>query len=78
MTVYRTVYTVEVFSQGPFEVPEETDWLAEINYAITDGPCIGNVDHVSTEIVPADKVGAEMHRIGNDGSFFDDVAGNAT
>jgi hypothetical protein len=73
--IHRTVFQVEVFSRGPF-VPNGGDSdpfdLAEINYAITEGGCIGMVERVSSEIVPADKVEAEMLRIGNDGTFFDD------
>lgn len=72
--VHRTVFTVEVFSEGPFDADGSDDGpfpLAEINHAITDGDCIGMVDRVSAEPVPADELEAHLLRIGNDGSFFD-------
>lgn len=69
--VYRTVYTVEVFSRGPYEPIGSEEELAQINYDITYGDCIGNVECRSTEIVPPEKIEAELLRIGNDGSFFE-------
>lgn len=72
MDVYRTVFTVEVFSRGPYVVPEEFDALADISYAITDGPHIGWVEQTSQEIVPPADVEAHMLRIHNDGSFFEE------
>jgi hypothetical protein len=74
MSIYRTVFQVEVFSEGPFQAEGGNDDpfdLATINYVITHGECIGNVEQVSQEIVPTDKVKAELLRIGNDGHFFD-------
>jgi hypothetical protein len=73
--IHRTVYTVEVFSRGPFH-PDGGDNdpfdLAEINYAITEGDCIGNVEISHQMIVPPEAVEGELLRIGNDGSFFDE------
>lgn len=71
--IHRTVFTVEVFSRGPLELADGTDWLAEVNYQITDGPCIGNVERTTIEVVPPEQVEATMRRIGNDGSFFDPI-----
>lgn len=74
--IYRTVYQVEVFSEGPFQSASRDDdpfGLKDIDYAITDGDCIGNVELVSDEIVPPEKVEQELLRIGNDGTFFEGV-----
>jgi hypothetical protein len=67
--IYCTVFRVEVFSRGPYNDPFD---LAEINYAITDGDCIGNCERISSAIVPPEKLDDELCRIGNDGTFFDD------
>lgn len=75
--IYRTVFTVEVFSRGPFESPDDENLsdLAAIDYAINEGDCIGSVDQTSSELVPADEIEAHLLRIGNDGAFFtDDLA----
>jgi len=57
-------------------VPKSTPgpWRAgrSINYAITEGSCVGNVEQVSSEIVPPERVKADLVRIGNDGSFFEE------
>lgn len=74
--IYRTVYRVEVFSQGPFDDGVgngDPFGLAQINYAITEGDCIGNVEVVSAEQVPPNEVQAHLLRIGNDGTFFEEV-----
>lgn len=73
--IYRTTYKVEVFSEGPFQPnagPGDPFDLETINYEICEGPCIGNVEMVSAEVVPPEQVEAELLRIGNDGSFFED------
>ena len=68
--IFRTVYEVEVFSVGPFATdPEESDLLA-IDYAISEGDCIGSVSRTSSEPVPPDKVRDHLLRIGNEGDFF--------
>lgn len=66
--IYRTVFTVEVFSEGPWDGGSN---LTRIAYAIDEGDCIGNTEQTSAEIVPPDQVEAHMLRIGNDGSFFE-------
>jgi hypothetical protein len=79
VAVYRTVYQIEVFSEEPFEARgDSTDPfdLQAISWAITDGECIGNVEQVTQEIVPTEKVKAELLRIGNDGHFFDYLGDN--
>ena len=76
-SIYRTVYEVEVFSEGPFEVNGHGDSdpfdLEAISYAITDGECIGNVTRKDSAVVPPSKVRDELLRIGNDGGFFEFV-----
>lgn len=71
--IYRTVFQVEVFSEGPF-LPEGGDDdpfdLDTINYAIMEGDCIGSIQRVSEEVVPVEDVRDELLRIGNDGEFF--------
>ena len=48
------------------------EWdLSDLEYAITDGDCIGSVDHDSTEEIPALEVEKELISLGNDGTFFD-------
>ena len=69
--IYRTVFEVEVFSEGPYQLAPETDWLTQVAYDITDGLWIGNVEQASTEVVPPGQVRQHLIRIGNDGSFFD-------
>lgn len=74
--IHRTVFQVEVFSDGPLLLSGSSDDpfdLAAINYAITEGDCIGSVETVSTEVVPTDKVEENLLRIGNDGTFFESV-----
>lgn len=74
MTIVRTVFQVEVFSEGPFSAggtDNDPFGLNEIAYAITEGDCIGSIEEISSDVVPASKVTSELLRIGNDGSFFE-------
>jgi hypothetical protein len=68
--VYRTMFTVEVFSRGPLDVSTLT--LDDIAYEITEGNCIGDYYAASQDVVSPDDVVSEMIRIGNDGTFFED------
>lgn len=72
--VFRTVFQVEVFSKGPLELAVRDDDpfnLKAIDYEICEGDCIGMVDEVSSEQIPAADLEAHLIRIGNDGGFFD-------
>lgn len=72
--IFRTVYQVEVFSEGPFEAAggdNDPFDLSAINYAICEGDCVGSVNQVSSEVIPSELVASELIRIGNDGSYFD-------
>ncbi|MHB1711533.1 MAG: hypothetical protein ACYCV7_09035 [Acidimicrobiales bacterium] len=77
-TICRTVFQVEVFSEAPLP-PDGGDMdpfnLAQINYAICEGDCIGNVEEATSEAVPDGEVEAHPLRIGNDGSFFGSLDG---
>jgi len=76
--IYRTVFTIEVLSDGPLNLAMRDDDpfdLLAINYEITDGDCVGNVRQTLSEIVPTDKVRDELVAIGNDGTFFDSLIG---
>lgn len=70
--IYRTVYQVEVFSEGEYEPHDDDNMsdLTSIDYDITYGDHIGNVKQISSEIVAPADVEKEMLRIANDGSFF--------
>lgn len=73
--IYRTTYTLEVFSRGRLTVQgndRDPFDLEAINYAITEGDCIGQVHWENEEVVPSDELEAHLVRIGNDGSFFED------
>ena len=75
MDVYRTLVTVEVFSRGPFYVgalDEDPFGLQEINYAITEGLCIGDVEVEASQRVPPEQIKDHLLRIGNDGTFFEE------
>lgn len=65
--VFKTVYEITVLSEGRFL----SDSLQEIEYAITDGDCIGSFEEVSSQEVPKSEVPELLVSIGNDGTFFD-------
>lgn len=74
--IYRTVFQVEVFSRGPFDLsttPDTVSDLAAIDHEISEGPCIGYIEQVSSEVVAPENVDAELIRIGNDGTFFEEI-----
>lgn len=75
MKIYKHVLSVVILSeQETLEDALGGEWdLKDVEYAITDGDCIGDVQHESTEMVPASKVVSELIAIGNDGSFFGDL-----
>lgn len=68
--VHRSVYQVEVFSRGPFDTGmSEVSVLAQIDYAISEDDCVGHVQLLSEEVVPAGELRGHLLRIGDDGSF---------
>jgi hypothetical protein len=69
VTIYKTTFTVTVFSQDTPAVDLES--LSAIEYAITEGDCIGDLAVASVEEVPEDTLRDELVAIGNDGTFFD-------
>lgn len=70
--IVRTVFTVEVFSRGAYEVRDDDNLhdLEAIAYDISQGDHIGDVTWTSAEIIPTGKVAEHLLRIGNDGTFF--------
>ncbi len=53
--------------------PDEGYWTLEnLGAYMTHGEGIGTYELTKTEIVPNDEIEAELFRIGNDGTFFDD------
>jgi hypothetical protein len=73
-TIHRTIFTVEVLSEGPLSLACRDDDpfdLLAIHYEITEGGCIGQVEQTDATIVPADKVRDALVRVGNDGTFFE-------
>ena len=69
--IYRTIYTVTVYTQGPI-----TDFLdlTDIAHLISYGDGIGGLDQTSSYPVPDEAVYDALVEIGNDGTFFDVVA----
>jgi hypothetical protein len=64
--IHRTVFQVEVFSEGPLDLSRRDDDPFEIN----EGSCVGNVEEVESTVVPPEQIEANLTRIGNDGEFF--------
>lgn len=73
--VYKHVVKVVILSEtASLEECLGDEWnLQDIEYAITDGDCIGMTSHESTEIVADDDVENELIAIGNDGTFFEEI-----
>ena len=73
--IYKHVVKVTILSENDsLENSLGQEWdLSDVQYAITDGDCIGAVSHESTDEVPSREVGKELFAIGNDGTFFDDL-----
>jgi hypothetical protein len=73
MKVYKHIIQVVVLNEEKtLEQLVGDDWnLKDIAYAITNGDAIGGVNHISTELVPNDRVEKELIDVGNDGSFFE-------
>lgn len=72
--IYRTIFTIEVLSEGPFDPyggDDDPFNLAAINYAITEGHCVGCCERTSSKVVPDGKVHDALVALGNTGSFFD-------
>ena len=65
--IFKTTYEITVLSEGRFL----SDSLTEINYAVTEGDCIGALEEVSSREVSRLEVPELLVAIGNDGTFFD-------
>lgn len=74
-TFYKTVIQVTVLSEEPFESED----LSEINYAITEGGCSGDVNTILTEKLDGKQIAKELQSQGSDPEFFRvDEDGNDT
>lgn len=73
MPIHKTTFTITVYSRDPYDTDAD---LLEVIEDITNGPCIGECNLATHEIVPADKVRQALIDIGNDGGFFDTPEGD--
>lgn len=78
--IHRTQFTITVLSNGPLELGDGDGTsdpfdLLNINYAITEGHCVGQVELTHQMVLPNEAVRGELIRLGNDGEFFDDELG---
>jgi hypothetical protein len=64
---YRTTISIDVLSEEP--LPDGLS-LTEIDYAITDGPCVGGAMRAEQRIVTAREAADALHEFGSDPSFF--------
>lgn len=71
--IFKHVIKVTILTEHEeLESSLGSEWdLSDLEYAITDGDCIGSVDHDSTEEIPTMEVERELISLGNDGTFFD-------
>lgn len=81
--IFKRTYTVTVLSRESDmrevdTMPDGNDPdfdpfdLLALNYAINEGPWLGQIDSSEWTEVPADQVEHEQLALGNDGSFFED------
>lgn len=73
--IHRTQFTVTVLSDGPLELGDgdgdaDPFDLLNINYAITEGDCIGFVEQTHEMPLPGEAVRGVLIQLGNDGTFF--------
>lgn len=72
---FKTVIQIEVLSEDPFE----WDSLNDIKYAITHGPCSGEVIEKARYKLTGKQVAKALRKQGSDPSFFNlDDHGNQT
>ena len=65
--IYKTIITVEVFSDEPIDEIS----LADVVYEITDGEWVGNVTYAYKNIeLTGDKAVKEIKGVGSDPDFF--------
>ena len=63
---YKTVLTVEVLSEEPFECND----LGDVNYAITQGDCSGTMDCGTSKKISAGTMAKALLKQGSDPEFF--------
>ncbi len=66
-TFYRTVYTIEVLSEEPMNPDLD---LADIDFAISEGECSGEVSMGPSEPIDAATVAKALAAQGSDAEFF--------
>lgn len=73
--IYKHTVIVTVLSEHDDLAKDCGDeWdLESISYQITHGSCIGDYTYESVVLIPPQDLEAELIKIGNDGTFFDDV-----
>lgn len=64
---YRTVITVEVLSEEPLD---PTVSLADVESAITDGDCSGDVKFTASETLTGPQTADALMKQGSDPEFF--------
>ena len=78
-TFYKTRFEVIVLSEEPLpEIAGDDGDLKDIDYLITEGPCVGQVIQRSAEALDAEAMRRELIEAGNDGTFFDPQFGEET
>ncbi len=63
---YKTVIQVTVLSEDPFEWKS----LADVDWAITDGDCVGSVRQESASVLDAQQTVDALTAMGSEPSFF--------
>ena len=71
---YKTLVTITVLSEGPFDQME----LAGVAYAIDEGDCVGKVDFAASERVDGRTMAGLLSELDSEPGFFQlDENGNA-
>lgn len=63
---WLTRVTVEILSEEPFEF----DDLSDVNYAISDGDCVGQITSEPSVAIEADAAHAWLLEAGSEPGFF--------
>lgn len=70
-TARRTKIMVTILS--PYDQSAEGVSLSQIAEEMDNGEWLGNLEVLESVILPKNMVRRECRRLGNDGTFFDDV-----
>lgn len=70
MAIVKTVFQVIVLHEKGNDITKHD--LPYILEEMDTGDCLGQVRHIHSTVIPTrDAVIAEMHAVGNDGTFFE-------